>query len=122
LIILRVFRIRKLDKVVKLIEDQEKYKLFEKNNLVLKWCRSSDYSTLIIEIVEKYQEEDWFPKKTITDMQWFPATFPIIGKGEYNKPLKLEIKDPHLVKLIDHLKDLILCDDSFLKTFKIPDF
>lgn len=50
----------------------------------------------------------------------FPASFPIIGDTTYNKPIKLDLKDPHMVKLIDHLKDLILDDETYLDTFKIP--
>jgi hypothetical protein len=90
-----------MSRIVKLIEDQNDYKIFEKDTLVLKWNRSSDYSRIYIEIVEKFQDEDHAPARIFLGTR-FPAKFPIIGNTTYNKPLKLETQDPHLVKLIDH--------------------
>lgn len=114
LVLLRFFRSKKASALVKLIEQQKRYVIFENPNHILKWYQSSDYSTMFIEIVEdiQYPKYDWKLK--------FPVKFPILGTGSYNKPFKLEMKDPNVIKVIDYLKDFVNDDEGLYAQFDIP--
>lgn len=45
-----------------------------------------------------------------------------VGNGTYNQPLKLEIRDPSLIKIIDHLKDVIDNHPKYYELFKFPEY
>jgi hypothetical protein len=53
-------------------------------------------STLWLEVIDSVQDDNSNWKIT------FPRKFPIVGSGQYNSPLKLEMKDPYIIRLIDH--------------------
>ena len=118
--LIRLYRMRVCNKLIKLIEAQGSYELFTKEKQILKWTTSSDYSSLFIELIDIGLSDSDSHRK---GLNWdFKSTvrFPIIGSASYNKPLKLEIKDPHLVKMIDHLKSLVIEDEIYYDYFKIP--
>lgn len=46
----------------------------------------------------------------------------LVGNGLYNQPYKMEIRDPSLVKIIDHLKDIIDNHPAYYDLFKFPDY
>ena len=48
--------------------------------------------------------------------------FDTVGNGTYNQPLKLEIRDPALIKIIDHLKDVIDNHPKYYELFKFPEY
>lgn len=52
----------------------------------------------------------------------FVIFFEKVGNGTYNQPLKLEIRDPALIKIIDHLKDVIDNHPKYYELFKFPEY
>ena len=116
LLILRHMQDLKANSVIQLIENQRKYKLFDNKNLALKWCLSKDNTSLSIEVVEFIQlpKYDWHFN--------FPMIFPIIGEAWYEKPLKLNLKNPNIIKLIDYLKDYVVDDKEYFEEFGIPEY
>lgn len=44
----------------------------------------------------------------------------IVGNGTYNRPFKLEMKDPLMTKTIDHLKTVVADNKAYLKEFEVP--
>jgi hypothetical protein len=44
----------------------------------------------------------------------------VVGKGTYNRPFKLEMRDPLLTKTVDHLKAIIADHESYLEYFGVP--
>jgi hypothetical protein len=45
-----------------------------------------------------------------------------VGHATYNQPLKLEIRDPSLIKIIDHLKDVIDNHPKYYEIYKFPEY
>lgn len=121
LIFQRIFRSRRVSRCIKTINCQAEYDIFvikDRKRMSLKWMVTSDKSKLFLDVVEVDDSEQKL-------MNWelpFPQKFIIFGNGSYNSPFKMEYRDPSLIKLIDHLKDIIENDSSYPELFSIPKY
>lgn len=74
--IIRVLKVQRSNKVIKLLDGQNQYKIFNEPNLKLKWTTSSDHSTLFLNLVRESINDD----KNSKMMNWeltFPLSFKI---------------------------------------------
>ena len=88
----------------------------KKKSHCLKWSSSRDYTIVFFEIVKDIKDIklEWNAK--------FPMKFTISGSASYMRPLRLEMSDPNIIKMIDCLKGYIKNDDKYIDELKIPKY
>ena len=118
----RVLRINRVNRSMKVINNQANFDgvgLFKKDkNYQLKWTVTSDKSKLFLDIVDKEENQ----RNLLNWELPFPQRFIIFGNGTYNQPFKMEFRDPSLIKIIDHLKDIIDNHPHYYEIFKFPEY
>lgn len=148
LLLQRVFRVQRANSFLRVIKEQKPNELFSNSRpLVVKYTITSDKSKAFLDICLSDEEQQRLVEKQdlnldrmgldlsiesmhSTRMQknkanWelpFPQKFIIFGSGSYNQPFKMEIRDPLMIKTIDHLKDVIDNLQRYYEIFKFPDY